>query len=258
MTPLAVEVADGTAVAHHQSLEAPVLAKYLLQQPVGATAGVALEALIGTHHLFHTGLLHQVAERWEIGLPKVTGREVFYIKVVAGLLRTAVHGEVLGTGQQLVVFLTRPLQSAHHGTAHATIHVGVFAIRLLSPTPSRVAEDVDGGRPERQALILANGLTLTAQLCVLGAGLVAHGIINHLQQGVIEGTGHANARGEHGAQPVTTHAVERLAPPVELRQPEPLDGWRAVHHQLGLLLQRQAGEKVFYTLLNRQVRVLIR
>ena len=221
-------------------MEVPVAAQNLLQQSVVAAAGVALESLVGTHHLLDMGFLYQVLEGRQVGLPQIALRQVFYIKVVAGLLRTAMHGEVFGAGQQLAVFsVVGSLQTAHHTDAHLTVHEGVLAVTLLAAAPARVAEDVDGRCPERQGLVAFDGLALSALQRVLGAGLVAHGTIDTLDEVVVERTGHANARRENSRQTVAPHTVEGLAPPVELTDTQSRNGRRAVHHQLALLFQRQ-------------------
>ena len=95
------EIADGSAVTHHQSSEAPLVAEDLAQQFVAAAAGLALEALIGAHHLLDAADLHEVLEGGEVGLPQVAGRQVLDVEMVAGLFRSAVDGKVLSTGIEL-------------------------------------------------------------------------------------------------------------------------------------------------------------
>ena len=114
------EIADGSAVAHHQSPEAPLVAEDLAQQFVAAAAGLALEALIGAHHLLDAADLHEVLEGREVGLPQVAGRQVLDVEMVAGLFRSAVDGKVLGTGIELRILMSgRTLQAPHDGQAHA-------------------------------------------------------------------------------------------------------------------------------------------
>ncbi len=69
-----IEIIDGTAVAHHHSVKSPLVAEYLLKQTVAPAASLALEALIGTHHLSHPAVVHQTFECRKISLPQVARR----------------------------------------------------------------------------------------------------------------------------------------------------------------------------------------
>ena len=73
----------------------------------GITAtGVAVDALIGTHHLGHLSVLHQCLEGRQVGFPQVALGQVLDIEGVAVPLRTAMYGKVLGTGQKLLVVVS--------------------------------------------------------------------------------------------------------------------------------------------------------
>ena len=96
-----VEVVDGSAVAGNQSLKAPFVAQYLLLVARLCTAGLAVDALVGTHHLGHVALLHQRLEGRQVGFPEVALGQVLDVEAVAVPLGAAVNGEMLGAGQQL-------------------------------------------------------------------------------------------------------------------------------------------------------------
>ena len=186
MASLTPKIAYRSAVAYHKTAEAPLVAQYLLQQTVAAAAGVAVQPLIGAHLLFCPRLLHKMLEGRQVSLPQVARREVVDVEVVARLFRSAVHGKVLGTGVELHVFMPRrTLQAFHHCLAQARVHVGVFAVSLLSASPARVAEDVDVGRPERKTLVFAHRAGLALRR-VLGSRLVAYRRIDALEQHIIE------------------------------------------------------------------------
>ena len=140
-------------------------------------------------------------------------------------LGAAVYGEVLGTGKQLQVAVAvgqgsavelHALQTAHHGDAHAAGQPRVFAVGLLSASPAWVTEDVDVGSPEGESLVAAY-LAAPLGLVVLGACLVADGGKAAIDQCVVPRGGHGRRNGEHGGETVTADAVQRLAPPLELR-----------------------------------------
>ena len=143
-----VEVTDGTAVADNEVLESPFVAEDLLEQTGRAAAGIIVETLVGTHHLTHLGVLHQGLEGGHIGLPEVAGRHIGEVGGVAGVLRTAVYGIVLGTGPEFAVLrILRPLQAAYHLDPHDTRQIGVFAVGFLSTPPTGITEDVHVRRP---------------------------------------------------------------------------------------------------------------
>ena len=150
-----VEITDGTAVAHYEVLEAPLVAQDGLQQPLGPATGVVVESLVGTHHLTHLGILHQRFESRQISLPHVAWRDVGEIGRVASVFRPAMHGKVLCAGPELAILgILWALQATHHLGAHDARQVGVFTVGLLSTPPTWVAEDVHVGRPHREAVEL--------------------------------------------------------------------------------------------------------
>ena len=181
------DVVDGVAVADHQSGEAPLLAQNLPEQAGVAAAGLAVDAVVGAHHLADVGLLHQVAEGGQIGFPEVAGGDVVDVDAVAAPLGAAVHGVVLGTGEGLVVaaglrlsrnmhgVLGEALETADDGLPHAAGQVRVLAVGLLTTAPAGVAEDVDVGGPDGDAL---EGVERAGAggLVVLGTLLGADGI----------------------------------------------------------------------------------
>ena len=67
-------------------------------------------------------------------------------------LGAAVHGEVLGRGDDAVVLRIVALHAGDEGDAHARGEERIFAVGFLAAAPARIAEDVDVGRPEVEAL----------------------------------------------------------------------------------------------------------
>ncbi len=57
-----------------------------------------------------------------------------------------------GAGQQFSVFgIAWALQSLYDGNAHAGGQVRIFSVGFLAPAPAGIAENVDVGRPDREA-----------------------------------------------------------------------------------------------------------
>ena len=201
------EVADGSAVAHYQSLESPLIAENLLKQTVAATARVTIPTLIGTHHFCHLSFLHKRLEGRQIGFVEVARREVGDIELMAIPFRSTMNGKVLGAGKEFAVLAVgRSLESAHHSQSHARCEIRVFAIGFLSTPPTRVAEDVDIRCPERQALIHLHYSAFGRQGS-LGTGFIAHRRINLVDKCIIEGSSHAHRDGEHSGIAIAPHSM---------------------------------------------------
>ena len=182
-----VEVPHGPAVAGDEAVESPQVAQQVLLVASVAAARLTVDALVGAHHFGHVGFLDERLERRQIGLPQVTLRQLLDVERVAVPFGSAVYGKVLGAGKRLVVAAVAgvgSLQAAHHGLAHLRREVGVFAVGLLSASPTRVAEDVDVGCPEREALV---AFYLSALFCLAGlyACLVAHDAEDAFEQCVV-------------------------------------------------------------------------
>ena len=102
--PTGQEIANRTTVAGNQSVESPLVTQYLLFITSLRTAGLAVNALIGAHHLSDFTLLYQSLESRQIGLPQITLWQILDIELMTVPLRTAMHSKVLGTSQQFAIF----------------------------------------------------------------------------------------------------------------------------------------------------------
>ena len=125
VVPSGQEVADSAAIAGDDTLEAPLIAQDLLFITSLGAAGLTVDTLVGAHNLCYLSLLYECLESGEIGLPEITFGEILDIERMAVPLWAAMHGEVLGAGQEFAVFFTQPLpivrislQSSHHCQAH--------------------------------------------------------------------------------------------------------------------------------------------
>ena len=179
--PTGQEVADCTAVAGDDTVETPLVAQDLLFVSRLRATGLTVDALVGAHDLCHLSLLDEGLEGREIGFPEVALRQILHIEGMTVPLWAAVHGEVLGAGQELAVFFSQPLsvigialQSSHHRETHLRSQEGILAVGLLTASPAGITEDVDVRRPERETLV-AFDIATTLGLLGLHTRLVAHG-----------------------------------------------------------------------------------
>ena len=128
------------------------------------------------------------------------------------------NGIVLGTGPQLTVFgCLRTLQTFYDLHTHHTRQIGVLSIGLLSPAPSRVAEDIYVGRPHRQAmeLLVLTGTALHT-LVVLRTELRRGHVKTLVEQTGIKRSSHRHWFREHRHITLISSAMQSLTPPKEL------------------------------------------
>ena len=216
-------------------------AQYLLQQSATATARVVVESLVGTHHLPHLRLLYQSLESRHVSLPEVARRHIREVGAMARIFGSAVHGIVLGTCPKFAVFRRlRALQSPHHLRSHDRGKIGILAIRLLSPSPSWVAEDIDIGSPDREAVEFLILSPIEHTMIVLGTKFGACSIEDLVEQIGIERRSHGDGFGEHSDIPHVGSPVERLTPPEKLLDAHSRNGRALVEHELGFFFQSQS------------------
>ena len=146
------------------------------------------------------------------------------------------------------------LQAAHHGGAEFAGEIRVLAKRLLAAAPARVAKDIDVGRPEGEALILAAVAGGDGGV-VLGAGLVGDHAGNALHERAIPRRAKPDDLRKHRGATVAPDAVAGFAPPVVGGHAQTLDRVVLVHQLVDFLGQRQIGQQCFNALRYRQTGV---
>ena len=151
------------------------------------------------------------------------------------------YGVVFGAGPELAVFgVFGSLESLDDLCSHDAGQVWVFAIRLLSSSPAWVAEDIDIGCPDGEAVELLVFASIEHALIVLGAELGAGGVEDAVEEVGIEGCCHAHGLGEDGDVAHIGSAVEGFAPPEELLDAHARYGRALVEHEHGFLVEREA------------------
>ncbi len=176
-----------------------------------------------------------------------------YVHPVALGLRTAVHGVVLGSGDDAVVMRIVALHAGDKGHAHARGQKRVFAVGLLAAAPAGIAKDIDVGRPEVETFKDV-AVACSHRLHMLDAALDADGR-GHLVDGrSVEGGGQADGLRKFCGS-VAHDAVQRLAPPVVGGHVKPGNGTRLIYQLRDLLIQLHAAYQVGCALLRRQAGV---
>ena len=167
---------------------------------------------------------------------------------MAGGLGAAVDGVVLGGGDGLEVGGVVALEAFDEGDAEAGGEEGVFAVGLLAAAPAWIAEDVDVGRPDGEAVV--DGVDVVADgLVVLGAGFGGDDGGDLVDEGRVPGGGHADGLREHGGVAGAGDAVEAFVPPVVGGDVEARDGGSGVDELRDLFVEGHAGDEVVDALL---------
>ena len=150
------------------------------------------------------------------------------------------------------------LQSTHHSLSHLRSEIGVFAVCLLSATPTRVAEYVDIRSPHRKAVESCSRDTVLILFVPLSSCLVGSHGKYALHKRHVERCRHADWLGEHSDIALVGKSVQSLTPPTERFDAQSWDGRRFVTHQVCLLLESKARREVKGSFMSRQVSVLVR
>ena len=109
-----------------------------------------------------------------------------HVRIVACGFGAGVNSKVFGSRNGAVVVWIIALQASNVGNAHAPGQEWVLPIRLLPAAPARIAEDVDVGRPEVEALKEHAGALFANGLHVLDATLHANSLGHFVNSGRIE------------------------------------------------------------------------
>src|SRR6476659_3691607 len=72
-------------------------------------------------------------------------------------LRPTVHCEVFGSGDGLEIFWVVALQAGHKRHAHARSEKRIFTVGFLATSPSRIAKNIDVGRPDSESVVPDSG-----------------------------------------------------------------------------------------------------
>ena len=209
---IAADVADRVAVRHRKAGKAPVAAQALVHQRRRGAGVDAVDAVIGAHQRHRPAFGDRAAEGGEIRCFEIAWGRID-VETVATGFGTAVDGEVLRRGDDARVRGVGALQPLHEGDAQCAGEIRVLAVGLLPAAPARIAEDVDVGRPDGQALIQAP-IGVQRPRIELRPRFDRDDIADLPDQIGVPRRGHAHGLREDGRRPVARDAVQPLAPPV--------------------------------------------
>ncbi len=139
-----LQARDGKRIRNHETLEAPVFAQHVGQQPVIAARGHVVQIHIGAHEAARTRLLRRM-ERHQVDVVHQFFRHIGGV-VVAPAVRCAVTGKVLHAGQHTARSEMRTLESEYLRARHGSAEVRIFTRAFHDPAPARVTRNIDHRR----------------------------------------------------------------------------------------------------------------
>ena len=239
----------GSGVADDRTVESPLPAQDVGQQPSVHTARDPVHGVVGAHDRLRARL-HALFESGQIGLAQILLADCG-IEAEPVLLRAGVDGEVLRRGDGLQMLRIASLHTAHVSAAEFAGQKRAFAVGLLPPAPARVAEDVDVRRPVGQPFVGAE-ISVTDRVGVTCVPLLRNHLAHPFDELRRESRRHGDRLRENGRRAAARQAVQRLVPPDVRRNSEPRNGGVAVTDKPEFLLDGQGFEQGVDALFERK------
>ena len=146
-----------------------------------------------------------------------------------------------GHGAQVVQIAA--LNAGNKSHAHLAGEKRVLAVGLLASAPAGIAEDVNVGRPERQAVEDAM-VAFALGLVVFGAGFGGDDLAHVVNDGGVPRGCHADGLWKDGGVTRAGHAVQGLIPGLVIRNAEAGYGRGPVFKLGGFFVERHAAHQV--------------
>ncbi len=230
-----MKIANRPTIGNYMSLKAPFFPQNILQQCFASAARFSVRTVIRSHDRFHFRFLHTGFKCRKVCLIHILLARLG-IELMAQVFRTAMYRKMFRAGRCLHIVLIMSLYSFHEPHAESGCQVRVFPECLMASAPSRVSENIDVGRPERQPFV--NIKIFIFLLCVeLRPAFRGNGVSYFFQKIFVKCGRQRDCLRKYGRRSCSCHAVERLIPPVISFDAQSFYRRSAVHHLKSLLLQ---------------------
>ena len=132
---------DAGVVANDESVEAPLVAEHVGEQPAVAGCGNTVDDVERSHNALRTGFDGSLigGEIVVIHTPMTHVDRV----VVATCFRSSVEGEVFYAGENFVIVFEITLITANHSFSDASAQIRVFAVAFGNTSPTSVVAHVE-------------------------------------------------------------------------------------------------------------------
>src|SRR6202034_2095025 len=124
-----------------KTLEAPLLAQYIVEKPGVSAGGYVIQIHISAHKASRAGLLRRV--KWhEIDILQQHFRDVGGV-VVSSSFRGAVTGEMLHTRQHTLRSKRLTLTASYLSAGHCCAQIRILAGALSDSSPAGIVSDIN-------------------------------------------------------------------------------------------------------------------
>src|ERR1700683_2208559 len=171
-------------------------------------------------------------------------------------LGPAVDGEVFWRCDCLEVIGIGALQAADEGGSDLSSEEWVFTVGLLTAAPSRVAIDIDIGRPEGEA-VEDGMIALALRLVIFGTRFGGNGIGHLMDEAGVPRGRQSDGLRKNRCIAGARDSMQTFVPPVIRRDMQARDGGRVVLHLRDFFLERHASDEVVYALSYGESRVQV-
>ena len=133
---------------------------------------------------------------------------MLHIKRMALRFGTAMYGIMFGARMRLVIFgICRSLHTFYYSYSHAGSQIRVFTESLLSPSPTRITEDIHIRIPEGKSFVSISISVVPMCLMKFGTGLITYGCIYPLDGFIIESRRHPHCDRKYRCQSVAGNTM---------------------------------------------------
>ena len=146
-----VEITDRAAVGYDIAVKTVCIPQNLTEQTMVRAARFAVHAVVRAHNSRRMCRRDDIGKRRQVCSEQI---RVGYVDIenVTQLFRSAVYGVMLQGRVRLAIFSVA-LQTADKGVPHMRGQIRILTIGFVTSAPTRIAENIDIGRPHGQSLI---------------------------------------------------------------------------------------------------------
>ena len=236
-----MKITDGPAIRNKVPLKAPLTPKDALKL-VAAAAGLPIHPVVGSHDGLHPCVLHQHLKGRKVGLT-----EIFFcrpgVKLMAQSLGTGMDRKMLRAGSSFHI-RSVPLKAFYKSGSQFSGKIRIFAVGLMTPSPSGITENIDVRRPEGQPLI--NISVVMLHIFVVFCSSLGGNNLRHLMKKFRVKAGRKTDRlWKNRRLTASCYPVKPFIPPVIGRNPQALDGRRVISQLTAFFLQRHFCHQLF-------------
>src|ERR1700751_4015884 len=155
----------------------------------------------------------------------------------------AVNGVMFGSGNRFEVTRVVALKAGDESDAKTGGEERIFAGGFLAASQTRIAEDVDGGRPEGET-VGASGTVVEDGVVVFAAGFGGDDVSDAVEEVDVPCGGEADGLREDSGRAGASDAVETFVPPVIGGNVEARDGGGDVRHLRDFCVEGETRDEI--------------